>query len=430
VAREAAVQLTRRIWWSDYVSSTLSRRRVARCIAGVTVASFSVIILLAAFDLVFPSIITELPLDARRFVPPPYDRLAENTKEGTIPRNYIAIVGDSYAYGLGDWVLQVLDSSWWTAGKPFDSASVIHDALSADVVSLANAGFGSVRSIALNPMVALQLLYARFHIEPPRLFLVYFYEGNDLSDNLEELRSAGYDTLPRGPSSGNRLSSWLWTQATSEVHNSDSGRFLGLKLLLALSQNAWERLNGRGEAIPELRTRRASEDYNRAKFESGIRALPDRLDGPALELSPAETDVAIDAFQQSLAFLVASFPHSRVAVVYIPAVLSCYPFEGAVSAHTAWSRPRVYLASMVNARSRDIGRRIRTATLQTGAAFIDPRPALRAEATRTPIHGPRDWRHFNRLGYETLGRVIVSWLRVAEWPLLTRFSLLQASEPD
>jgi hypothetical protein len=412
------------------VPLTRSRRRIARGIANVAIASFSIIVLLAGFDLVFPSIITELPLDARRFVPPPYDRLAENTKEGTIPKNYIAIVGDSYAYGLGDWALQVLDSSWWTAGKPFDSASVIHDALSADVVSLGSAGFGSIRGSALNPVVALQLLYARFHIEAPRLFLVYFYEGNDLSDNLEELRSAGYDSLPGALSSGNRFSSWLWTQAASEAHSSDSGRFLGLKLLLALSRNAWERLNGRGGAIPELLSKRASKDYNRAKFESWIRALPDRLDGPALELSPGETDLAIEAFHQSLAFLIASFPHSRVAVVYIPSVLSCYLFEGAVSAHTAWSRPTVYPAAMVGVRSHEVGRRIRTAALQSGAAFIDPRPALRVEAARTPIHGPRDWRHFNRLGYETLGRVIVSWLRTVEWPLLTRFPPPQANEPD
>jgi hypothetical protein len=34
------------------------------------------------------------------------------------------------------------------------------------------------------------------------------------------------------------------------------------------------------------------------------------------------------------------------------------------------------------------------------------RPALRAAAATTVIHGPRDWNHFNNAGYRVLGETL------------------------
>ena len=46
---------------------------------------------------------------------------------------------------------------------------------------------------------------------------------------------------------------------------------------------------------------------------------------------------------------------------------------------------------------------IRALTLAHRARFIDMRPALRAAAATTVIHGPRDWNHFDEAGYRVLG---------------------------
>jgi hypothetical protein len=402
--------------------------RLQRNMARIGIALLSVAATLAMLSITFPAMLGALPLDARRFVPPPYDRLADDTKEGLVPRDYIAIVGDSYAFGLGDWVLEALGSEGWWPRKPFDSAYVLHQQLGNDVISFGSAGFGSIDGIAIAPIVSLELLNRRFGVDIPRLFLVYFYEGNDLSDNLKELRAGGYDATLESVSDRGRFSAWLYRRIASAIRDGDSGRFLALKFFEELCRNAWRRVRGRAREMPAMQAPLPSHRYNRAKTVSGFVDLPDRLDGPELELSDQETAVAIEAFRASLEFLERSIPHSRVVVVYLPAVLSCYALEGEVSVHTVWSRPEVYPASAVRPRSERIAGAIRDAVLASDAGFIDPRAALDADAARAAIHGPRDWRHFNRRGYETLGTVIATRLRAAEWPALTRFDTLRRRE--
>src|SRR5258708_15248909 len=81
----------------------------------------------AIFRLLLPII----PIEARAQLSEIADVLTQNSKSDFLPRNYLALLGDSYAEGLGDWL-------WQTRGNraaPFHSANVIHDLTGRDVVS-------------------------------------------------------------------------------------------------------------------------------------------------------------------------------------------------------------------------------------------------------------------------------------------------------
>ena len=54
---------------------------------------------------------------------------------------------------------------------------------------------------------------------------------------------------------------------------------------------------------------------------------------------------------------------------------------------------------------RDLPRAVGAA----GAGFTDARP-IAAAASERLIHGPRDWKHLNRVGYEALARAILGGL--------------------
>jgi len=54
------------------------------------------------------------------------------------------------------------------------------------------------------------------------------------------------------------------------------------------------------------------------------------------------------------------------------------------------------------------GRLIRAATAEQGAGFLDLRPAIRAAGIDDLLHGPRDFKHFNRKGMEVLGRAVAA----------------------
>jgi hypothetical protein len=53
---------------------------------------------------------------------------------------------------------------------------------------------------------------------------------------------------------------------------------------------------------------------------------------------------------------------------------------------------------------------IRAATISQGAGFLDLRPVIRAGTAHDVLHGRRDFKHFNRKGYEILGKAVAGRL--------------------
>ncbi|MEZ5436415.1 MAG: hypothetical protein R3E67_07900 [Pseudomonadales bacterium] len=53
---------------------------------------------------------------------------------------------------------------------------------------------------------------------------------------------------------------------------------------------------------------------------------------------------------------------------------------------------------------------IAQASQKQGVAFVDTTADLRQAADTQTMHGPRDWNHFNRRGYEVLGESVARQL--------------------
>jgi hypothetical protein len=110
-------------------------------------------------------------------------------------------------------------------------------------------------------------------------------------------------------------------------------------------------------------------------------------------------------FDVSLDWLTRSFS-SAITVVYLPSPAAIYRHANAsVDVYTHWPLNEVQAISAADiyAASQRTCEQIRALTLGRGVRFIDMRPALRAAAATTVIHGPRDWNHFNETGYRVLG---------------------------
>src|SRR5205085_4459102 len=105
---------------------------------------------------------------------------AQTSKAGSVPRDYIALLGDSYAEGQGDGLLEANGERV----KALHSAHVLQHLTGRDVISLGIGGAGSVQAMVRQPTRILRdgcFLYPR--LDPPRQMFVYFYEGNDLDEN-------------------------------------------------------------------------------------------------------------------------------------------------------------------------------------------------------------------------------------------------------
>jgi hypothetical protein len=98
-----------------------------------------------------------------------------------------------------------------------------------------------------------------------------------------------------------------------------------------------------------------------------------------------------------------------ITVVYLPSPAAIYRHaDASVDVYVRWPLNDVepVSANAIYAASQRTCEQIRTLSLARRAGFLDMRPALRAAAATTVIHGPRDWNHFNNAGYRVLGETL------------------------
>ena len=99
----------------------------------------------------------------------------QSSKAGPIPHDYIAVLGDSYAEGVGDWLLEVGNH-----GNPdFQATHVLHRITGRDVITFGKGGTGQLENLVVLPVEAFESINddTTFHLDPPKQIFAYFYEG-------------------------------------------------------------------------------------------------------------------------------------------------------------------------------------------------------------------------------------------------------------
>jgi hypothetical protein len=310
-----------------------------------------------------------------------------------VPREFIALLGDSYAEGQGDGLLDAQGDR----AKLQHSAHVLHRLTGRDVISLGIGGAGSVQAMVRQPTRILRdgcFLYPR--LDPPRQMLVYFYEGNDLDENGYSARMA----LQNGAVTREALARYIAERyavpPTLRCFTDLADTGLKMAQLLLTRPNSFDNL-------------RRSSAHNKV-LAGGVAHPAPTLQKPPVELGPQASDASLMVFDVSLEWLRTNFT-AAVTVVYLPSPAAIYRHADAVvDVYWRWPLMEVQPVSSpdIYAASQRTCEQIRTLTVARGARFIDMRPALRAAAAMTVIHGPRDWNHFNDAGYRVLGETLAA----------------------
>jgi hypothetical protein len=367
---------------------------------------------------VFGRVLPHLPLKYHGDLHEGIRVLAQSSKRSTIPHDYIALVGDSYAQGGGDWLMSA-DAS---RNRPFHAAHVVHERTGRDVVSFGASGAGSIRSLISEPVSQCAFISAsrRFHLEPPACFVVYFYEGNDLNDNLIDLETR---YVPRyGPIQA--LDAGTFGRFVDDVVLGEDPLLaeagdlrwtdeLFLFDLLRSTARGIARRVVRGDEAEEERPPEWHEGTTNWASVGGRRVnIPDGLQGPALELTEDETALTVQVFERALIRLHSAFPESEIRVLYVPSPLASYEVVSPmVSCQTYHGRAAVYPSGLVETRNRSLAGAIRGIAGRSGFPFVDATGFMREQSAKRLVHGPLDWKHFNRVGYETLSEAILCLLQ-------------------
>ncbi|MBI5241689.1 MAG: SGNH/GDSL hydrolase family protein [Elusimicrobia bacterium] len=356
----------------------------------------------------------------------------QSTRRHRLPKDYIAIVGDSHAAGV------ISDEAGLAKFSSLGRASdaYLFRKTGRDILALGQPGAGSLGGLVGTPIGTLEF-FARtrlYRVPEPSVILAYFYEGNDLDDSIRELEQR-YD----GKSDAARFKDPAYFRefiegvvlAEHPLHRvARDFRWYDNLLLARLIRNyaarSWANTSFKRPDLSRFFTRNSKPvlmnglrpapapsppPVNRVLVDGKEVGLPPALQSPALELTVPELERAAWVFEQSLKHLAGRFPKARVYTVYIPSPLSCYELASPkVSIERYHSRGELYDSRLVRPRSELIAGLIRKASERCRVPFIDARPAMRAEAEKRLIHGPRDWFHPNAIGYAVLGDAVLGGL--------------------
>ena len=110
--------------------------------AGIYLITCSLCVLVI-LELIFPFTINMFPLKLHSILGRGVDIFGQTSKNSVIPKDYLAIIGDSYALGLGDWKREQVERSFiWS--PPFQSGHILYKKTGQDVVTFGKMGSGSI----------------------------------------------------------------------------------------------------------------------------------------------------------------------------------------------------------------------------------------------------------------------------------------------
>ncbi len=356
---------------------------------------------LFAIEKIFLSSLHLLPLKHHVHLPEYIQPLAQPTKQGTIPKDHILVLGDSYAKGYGDW----LYNSDFDTNPAFHSGDVIASQTNRDLITIGKSGAGSIRGLIYQPAAfSGTTARAQIHIPTPKDVLIYFYEGNDLNNNMKEARKL--DILLENKPSMMQIESTL-NSYYGQVYNThysekeECTQYLSKCFFMAI-------LNTKTENHIKIKWQWDKSNLNQVKLAKGRMPIPDRLQSPAMELSEDELNFSLRVFEASLRTILNKIPEAKFRIVYIPSPLASYSYaNNSVSIEVYQNGKKEQSSSDVWPRSADIAARVKDITLRNNVSFINTTPSIQELGATNIIHGPQDWYHFNRQGYERLAKAIL-----------------------
>ena len=301
----------------------------------------------------------------------------------------------------------------WGDGTAYQAAHVIFELTGHDVINFGVSGAGSFDGLVFYPLRFIAKLAARgIELERPQQIVAYFYEGNDLSNNLNLLMR--YWPERSAPATLDQMSGFLTAllgqrRAALERPLQLSERLYMTRFFAVLCADLARM--GRIWLAPAHKKASKRPPATHIRLGDAIEALPQPLHSAALDLSEAEVRRALLVFQASLALAKTRLAPTPILLVYLPAPLTAYRIVDEQVPVDAYEGPnQIHPREQVYSRSNQICAQVSAIARALGVDFLDARPFIQARARAALVHGPGDWKHFNRAGYEALGTLIAQAL--------------------
>lgn len=318
--------------------------------------------------------------------------IGQTSKKGKTPESpYIAIIGDSYGAGQGDW----FSDNRYNLNSRYQASHVLQDITGKDVISLSRAGAGNYDGAIFAINTFRYLNRAGFDLPAPDTIVVYFYEGNDISDNVRFMRryfTTEYeDTALHDDIHFSEFDARMDVTYCQGTLPRLQDKFLIGNLLSRTIEGMIYSATKKSEPLPPGTT------YN-AQFNGEEVWIPDALEVELSAFSKEDSTNAVRFLERALNKIDKTWPDSKKYLVYLPSPLTTYAFMD----DNASKRLEI---------STELEDIVSQAAISNGFSLVDFAPKLREAALTQYLHGPKDWSHFNRAGYELLAQSIAEALK-------------------
>jgi hypothetical protein len=290
-------------------------RRLRAGLANALLVTVSVLLSYAIAEVVFFRV--AFPYLSLSILPHIPDRAAfflQGSKREYVPHDYIALVGDSNAQGMGDWMIDNgLDRS-----KPYHSADILHQLLHTDVVSLGRAASGSAEALVLRVTEVFGESYCYLFppIEEPKQILIYFSESNDIDDN--NILLDNHHIRPDDADLRGQIDKFLASQYGVASGWQCHGHFGDT--IFRMARYLIKYRNYAGKILDQPAVQKI--------LVNGGRLGAWMLSVPSVALSEDRIDAGVLVFERSLIWLRQRFPHVAMTLVYIPSPAAIYQHAG------------------------------------------------------------------------------------------------------
>ena len=398
------------------------------------------IVIMIFLELAFPYFLHKIPLYLHAAIDSGLLGLAQTSKRSLIPDDYILILGDSNAAGLGEWFNESLKDrrNLW---PDFHTAHILHNKLNVDVISFGGAGAGNLMNLVFSPITQFKYInsFGPYNLKKPKRILVIFDEGNDISDNIRELFRLYLNKFDKDriyDQSYFKLflddifqnnNPYLEKSNRFEVSTSSLKRLLFSRFLYKgiddlFYEDKYEENHQRVLNKTKIHKFKANEvsRYPRGYFKnialvgSEKWVFSNKNFRPPIDVIEDDIKLGIYVFEQALLYASEFFKGSKIDIVFLPSVTSSYQlltlveeYEESGSGLNRQESNYSYLAK-IKKSGIFLLNEIKKIAEKHGFGFIDVGPDVRSASKSQIIHGMVDQNHFNEVGYHVFSDSIIN----------------------
>jgi hypothetical protein len=309
-------------------------------------------------------ILIQLPIELTYLYPDTYNKL----------ENMTIILGDSHAFGSGDSFLN--DDYNYSIGhflyNYFDKKKNFLN------IGIPGGGSQSIYQNYLN-------FRKKLDIKPDKIIYL-FYEGNDLEDNInyENIYSLSY-----------------------EIKGKIKYYFPFIDLTKKLWGNVKSKIKYKINEKKDIDI--IDKNFNQINFKNDnniISLNTGSLQSPPIELNENDLNKSLNIFFETLINL--KNDTKEIILIYLPAPTSTLNLKNPIYVQKYFSdnSQNLFTKEELEKLSKYIRLKIKKFSIKQDIKFLDVTDTLKKKSLEIMIYGPKDYKHFNKYGYEIISNQI------------------------